>query len=149
MRAHLNRFESRWRWLAVLPLACCLSCSSSNLNSVQGKVLYNDQPLKGVLVSFHPKAGADLNTKVPQGYTGEDGTFTVTTGDAAGAAAGEYLITFICSEDVPPPKGKPMSMGMGTESVDKFKGRYADKSALKVEVEIKPGLNQLEAFHLK
>jgi hypothetical protein len=150
MQASIRFAMARWPWLAVLLLVCCTSCSGKDsLNPVTGKVLYNDQPLKGVLVSFHPKEGASLDTIVPTGHTGEDGTFTVTTGETPGAPAGEYVLTFICSEEVPRPEGKAVNMAMGPEYVDRFKGAYAVKSDSKFEVRIEPGVNQLEAFHLK
>jgi hypothetical protein len=150
MQAPLQRTIARWRWLAIMPLVCCLSCSSSeSLNPVQGKVLYKDEPLKGVLITFHPKAGADMNTVLPLGLTGEDGSFTVSTGETEGAPVGEYIITFICSEEVPPPKGQRMSLTMGPVFEDRFRGAYAEKSGSKLQIEIKSGPNQLEPFRLK
>src|SRR5207245_3238340 len=70
----------------------------SGLHPVQGKVFYKDQPLGGVLVTFHPKGASDIRTVRPVGLTREDGTFTLTTGQQEGAPAGEYVATFICSE---------------------------------------------------
>jgi hypothetical protein len=70
MRAHVKRSVLLSRWLLALPLLCCLSCSGNELNSVQGKVLYQDQPLKGVLVTLHPKQGADMHTVLPTGLAG-------------------------------------------------------------------------------
>jgi hypothetical protein len=139
----------RWQWAALLPLCCCLACSKGPaLNPVQGKVLYKDQPLKGVVVTFHPKQGADMHTILPVGLTGEDGKFTLSTGQDAGAAAGEYLVTFTCPVDVLP-KGAPMTMGMNVDSEDMFKGAYAKSTDSKFVVDVKSGTNQLEAFSLK
>src|SRR5437660_12226619 len=89
-----------WRWLALLPALCCLSCSggSERLNPVQGKMLYKNQPMSGALVTFHPKGTDDVNTIRPTGLVKEDGTFTLTTGPKDGAPAGEYVVTVIWSE---------------------------------------------------
>jgi hypothetical protein len=149
MRASLKRRVPSWRWLALMPVVCCISCSSDNgLNPVHGKVLYKGEPLKGVLVTFHPKE-EDINFVRPVGLTGEDGAFSLTTGDNEGAPAGEYVLTFICSEDAPSPKSKAMSMNMSVESVDRLKGAYAERSSSTIEIEVKPGTNELEPFQLK
>ncbi len=150
MRTVLKRSIYRWRWLAVLPLACCVSCNGNGVefHSVQGKVIYKDQPLKGVFVTFHPEVD-EIDSIRPTGFTREDGTFSLTSGDEPGAPAGKYVVTFVCMEDVPPPKGKGMSMNMGGESADRFKGAYEKKLESKVRIEVKPGKNELEPFQLK
>ncbi|MFL5242942.1 MAG: hypothetical protein ACJ8FY_12605 [Gemmataceae bacterium] len=125
----------------------CLSCSSSEgLNQVHGKVLYKNQPLQGVVLTFHPN-GADINTVLPVGLTKEDGTFTVTTGQSEGAPAGEYIITAIC----PQPTGKARK-GMTMErsdSEDRFKGAYAREATSTIKVEIKKDKNELEPINLQ
>jgi hypothetical protein len=149
IRTRLPGCATFWRWLAVLPALFCVSCSGNNgLNPVQGTVLYKGEPRKGVLVSFHPEV-EDINFVRPTGLTKEDGTFTLTTGDEPGAPAGKYILTFICSEEVERPKGKAMTMVMGPEYEDSFKGAYAEKSASKFHIEVKAGPNQLEPFKLE
>jgi hypothetical protein len=134
----------------VITVLSCLSCSGSEeLNSVQGKVLHNDQPVKGVLVTFHPKGDYDLKAVLPTGLTKDDGTFTLTTGGKAGAPAGEYVVTFFCSEEVMPKGGKKAISTAPPETRDRFQGAYAEKSSSKFVVKIKNGFNQLEPFHLK
>lgn len=140
---------SSWRGLAAISILCFASCSKApTLNPVQGKVLHKDQPVKGAVVTLHPKQGVNMNTILPVGLTSEDGTFSVTTGENIGAAAGEYIVTFICPEDVLP-KGKTMTMGMSVESQDRFKNVYSDKATSKFQIEVKPGLNQLTEFRLR
>jgi hypothetical protein len=126
----------------------CLACSGggARLNPVHGKVLYKNQPLKGALVTFHPKGANDVTTVRPVGLTGEDGTFTVTTGQKEGAPAGEYVVTLICSEEVAP-KGGRMST-KGPETQDRFHGTYANRETSKFKVDVKAGVNQLEPFDL-
>jgi len=131
-----------------LPALGCLACSGgggAGLNPVQGKVLYKNQPLKGALVTFHPKGAANLNTLRPTGLTGEDGRFKVVTGEQDGAPAGGYVVTFVCSEEVKPKK--PFAMEV-PEIRDRFRGTYANREASKFTVEIKNGVNQLEPFNL-
>jgi hypothetical protein len=135
------------RWLVLWPALFCLACSGggARFNPVQGKVLYKNQPLKGALVTFHPKGANDITTVRPVGLTGEDGTFTVSTGEKDGAPAGEYVVTLICSEEVKPKK--PFAMEM-PEARDRFHGTYANRETSKFKVEIKKGVNQLEPLNL-
>lgn len=125
-----------------------LSCSSpAALNPVRGKVVHKGQPLAGALVTFHSKEKVDVNTIPSIGFTKEDGTFSLTTGDKEGAPAGEYIITIICSETVPAKKGV-ISTGP-PDTLDRLSGAYSDKDASKIVVTVKPGENQLEPFDLK
>jgi hypothetical protein len=127
-----------------------LSCSSgSGLNPVQGKVLYKDQPLKGALVTFHPKGQNDVKTIRPVGFTNDDGTFTVVTGKDEGAPAGEYIVTFVCSEQVGSKEGKKVISSAPPETQDKLQGIYANRETSTFKVEIKNGPNQLQPFNLK
>jgi hypothetical protein len=141
--------SSKWQMVLLALAGLSLSgCSSSaGLNPVEGRVLYQDRPLGGALVAFHPEAGADINTENPVGFTKEDGTFRLTTGQDDGARAGRYKVTIICSQ-MPTSAKKSFSTG-GVDSVDILKGAYAQVDASKIAVEIKPGPNQLEPFKLK
>lgn len=116
---------------------------------VQGKVFYQNQPLHGAVVTFHPKGGAkDLRIARPIGLTGEDGTFTLTTEKHEGAPAGEYVVTVICPQPVAPKS----RIGFSTEppdSRDRFRGAYANPAKSQLKVVIKNGANQLEPFRLK
>jgi hypothetical protein len=142
----LSRRQRPWRALALLTALLCASCSGGvPLNPVHGKVLLKDQPLKGALVTFHPNGPTDINTILPTGVTGEDGTFNVTTGKKEGAPAGEYVVTLICSEQVGPPKRMSMEP---PQTRDRLGGTYARKETSKLRVEIKKGVNQLEPFNL-
>jgi hypothetical protein len=139
----------RWRWLAVLLTPCCLACSGGGgLNPVQGKVLYKNQPLKGAVVTFHPKGANEVTALRPIGLTQEDGSFTLTTGPKEGAPAGDYVVTLICPEEVAP-KGKKVISTEGPDSRDRFQGAYANPATSALKVAIRKGANQLEPFHLK
>jgi hypothetical protein len=132
-------------FVAASGLSC--SDSASSLNPVQGKVLLNGQPLAGALVTLHPKEGADIRTIPSTGLSKADGTFTIMTGDKAGAAAGSYIVTIICSEVV---KSKEGIISTGPpETQDRLKGAYADRAKSSITVDVKKGPNQLEPFELK
>src|SRR5262249_21010097 len=131
------------------PFLGCLGCSSSEpLYPVRGRVLYKNEPAKGVLVTFHLKGADPVKAVRPVGHTGEDGTFTLSTGANEGAAAGEYVVTFIWSEEVAP-KAKGYVSTAPPEVRDRLQGTYANAAASKLQATIKAGENQLEPFQLK
>jgi hypothetical protein len=139
-----------WRWFVCLLTLCCSACSGSKgLNTVQGKVFYKDQPLKGAVVTFHPKGVTDLTTIRPVGLTSEDGSFTLSTGKDEGAPAGEYVVTFICSEEVGSKGGKREFSTAPPQTQDRLQGAYSNADLSAFTVEIKKGANQLEPFRLK
>jgi hypothetical protein len=145
-------FPALTYWLILLAALCCTSCSKSGYNSVRGKVLYKNEPIEGVTVTFHPKGKSKLR-EPPVGVTGEDGTFEVKTGNVEGAPEGEYVVTFYCQqkiEDKPGKKGRSKGMVMERfELEDRFKGAYANEAKSDFKVIIKNGKNELEPFNLK
>src|SRR5262245_49868773 len=141
----------RWWGLIVLALVAGVSCSGSKgLNSVEGKVLYKDQPAAGVTVTFHPvEGGDDIKTIRPYGLTKEDGTFKLSSGQSDGAVAGEYVVTFTKPVQAAP-KGKKGIISTEIPDVeDEFKGAYAKEKSSSFRVQIKGGVNKLEPFSLK
>jgi hypothetical protein len=129
----------------------CSSCSGPALNTVQGKVLYKGQPLKGAVVTFHPKGAdaKDVTTVRPVGQTNEEGVFELSTGPKKGVPAGEYVVTLICAEEVAPKGKRVISTDGLPETQDRFKGAYANAATSGLKAEVKPGPNQLEPFDLK
>jgi len=136
------------RVIVLLPALCCISCSKSGppLNPVHGKLLYKNQPLAGAVLVFHPPE-VNVKTIYPTGATEDDGTFWVRTGDQEGAPAGDYVVTVTCPQEVPIKK-KTISMGEKPESVDLFRGAYANKAASTLRFEIKKGDNELAPINL-
>ncbi|MCI0638622.1 MAG: hypothetical protein L0Y72_07550 [Gemmataceae bacterium] len=125
------------------------ACSSeAGLNVVQGKVLSKKQPAAGVIVTFHPKGGDPVKTVRPTGLTKSDGSFTLMTGEKAGAAPGEYTVTFIWPEEVTTKKKGEFSTEPA-DSRDRLGGKYADPGSSTYKAQIKSGRNELEAFELK
>ncbi len=130
-----------------------LSCSGKptlDLVPVQGKVLYKDAPAGGVLVMFLPANESDTKAPRPLGTTEPDGTFTLVTDDQDGAPVGDYVVTLQWLQEGQSnaaKKGEQVSMSMGSEPVDKLKGKYIDRrKGFKVKVE--KGITQLEPFKL-
>jgi hypothetical protein len=127
-----------------------VSCSGGGpaaLNPVKGKLLYKDQPIGGAVVSFHPTGGGDALAARPVGMTKEDGTFSLTTGQAEGAPAGEYVVTVVWPGEA---GGKKKVMSTAPpETVDRLQGAYANRDTSSIKAEVKKGENQLEPFHLK
>jgi hypothetical protein len=139
------------RWLVLATALGCASCSGSDsggLHPVTGKVLHNDKPARGVVVTFHLKGADPVKAIRPVGMSGEDGTFTLATGPREGAAPGEYVATFIWPENVAPKAKKAFSLD-GPESQDRLRGAYANPATSTFKVEIKEGANQLPPFSLK
>jgi hypothetical protein len=126
---------------------CAPGCSGETLYPVSGKVLHKGQPLKKAQITLHPKGNTDPNILRPNGETGEDGTFTLTTGRSSGAKAGEYVVTIVCMEEIPNQK-KTISTG-GPETQDRLRGAYAVEGPNSPTVQIKSGTNQLEPIDLK
>src|SRR5262245_51845438 len=115
-----------WRpCLLLVALASGPACSSSALHPVPGTVIYKGAPIKRAVVVFHP-VGGDLNSQRPSGVTGEDGTFSLTTGVKDGAPRGEYRVTVVWPAEQP---AKPDVIVMASDSPsppDRLGGRYAD-----------------------
>jgi hypothetical protein len=129
-------------FVAVIGIGCS---QKETLNPVHGKVLLQGQPLAGALVSFHP---GDIKQNPATGYTKDDGTFSVMTGDLEGAKAGSYQVTIMCQVPVKK-KSEGMAFGGMEETEDRLKGAYANRDTSQITVTIKEGPNQLEPFDLK
>jgi len=142
-------YRPRIACLAAIGFAILvMSCSSSNLQSVSGKVLHKGQPIKGAVVTLHPKGGEnDAKAQRPSGVTDDQGTFTLATGKDTGVAPGDYIVTIIWLQQPPAPK-KPRGTEPPPDATDQFQGRYADAKNSKLSVTIKSGMKELEPFNL-
>jgi hypothetical protein len=139
----------RWRWLALLAALGGFACSGGDgLHPVQGKVLHKDRPAQGVLVTFHPAGENPITALRPIGTSGEDGSFTLSTGQKEGAPAGVYVVTLIWPEAVAPKSRLPIA-SEAPDTRDRLRGAYANRAKSAFKVEIIQGDNQLKPFHLK
>jgi hypothetical protein len=137
--------------IRLVPLVVALaasSCSSGSLHPVRGKVVVGDKPAAGALVMFHPEGG-DLNDVPASGVAGEDGTFTLATGDKAGAHAGKYVVTIVWPDPAKKPTPQQVMMGLAPDAPDVLAGRFATKQVSSLRAEVKPGENTLQPFDVK
>jgi len=125
------------------------SCSSSGtLHPVQGKVMAGDRPATGAQVMFHAEGG-DINSVPATGTVGPDGTFSLTTGTKAGAAAGKYVVTIVWPDPSKKPTEQQAMMGLAPDAPDLLGGRYATRQKSPLRAEVKSGPNTLEPFDVK
>jgi hypothetical protein len=75
---------------------------SAPLQSVGGKVSYRGVVLNNGVVVFTPDAGRGESGPVALGTIREDGTYQLSTGDAAGATPGWYRVTVAAFATLPP-----------------------------------------------
>jgi hypothetical protein len=109
---------------------------------VSGTVLVKGKPVAGVKVTFHPQFDMGTVKFTPNGETGKDGRFTLSTAAAGdGAPPGEYSVTFELL------RGGADKAGRDIE-VDAWQGKYADPAKSSWKVTIKDGDNTLEPFRL-
>jgi len=118
--------------VCVLFLAAVLttSCSGSDLAAVRGKVLFKAQR--------------------PSGLTDKDGVFTLSTGSAPGAPAGDYVVTVNWHKPTDPPGGKKvMSTEPPPPPPDQFQNKkYANRDQSPLTAKVAPGKTELEPFNL-
>jgi len=96
--------------LGGLLLAGCQP-KSATLTHVTGRVLYKGIPLHGGLVVFSPDTGRGESGKIGFSKIKEDGTYTLQTGDAPGAApAGIASRSHRCPGRAPPTTASPTSL---------------------------------------
>jgi len=129
----------------------CVGCSRApSLYPVEGRVIFKGKDVSGATVTFHPKDGDPVKSLRSTGFTGEDGTFKLSTGDKLGAPAGPYVVTLIWTKEVPTKQKKgEMNFNMTVETYDGFDGAYAEMTRSKIEVSVKAGENKLEPFRLE
>src|SRR5262249_4842873 len=95
-----------------LTLCCCvgllgavIGCGEGGerLLPVQGKASLADKALPRGYVIFHPDAQKGNTSKdEPRGTIGEDGTYSLKTGNRDGAAPGWYKVTVAAAEQIDP-----------------------------------------------
>ncbi|MSR52318.1 MAG: hypothetical protein EXS09_03385 [Gemmataceae bacterium] len=146
MTSTIIRFGLPSAGLAFLCLAG--SGCDAKLNSVEGQVLHNGQPAKGVIVLFHP---AEQTATRYSGITDEAGKFTLSSTNGVGAVAGKYKVTLTWPEEVKPVglSGKLTGTDTsGPEPKDRLGGKYETTEKSTIEIEIRSGRNQLESIKI-
>jgi outer membrane autotransporter protein len=132
--------------LAVAGPACS---SGGGLHPVRGQLTVNGEPAGGAIIVFHPEGG-NLQSVPPTAVVAADGTFTLATGDKAGAPAGSYVVTVTWADTSKKLTEQQVMMGANPyDGPDRLKGRYASPQQSLLRAEVKPGENRLPPFELK
>jgi hypothetical protein len=88
----------RGAWLAACLLLLAAGCRSGSapLTPVRGKVSYRGQLLRSGAIVFTPDTARGTQGELAFAEIQPDGTYTLKTGDAAGAVPGWHRVT-VCS----------------------------------------------------
>jgi len=113
---------------------------SAPLQPVSGKVSYRGTPVPTGQIVFIPDASRGGSGPLAVGEIRADGTYTLKTGQAAGAAPGWYRITIASvgshgSAAASPPYAIPQSL---------LPDRYRDPETSRLACEIKPRANTID-----
>jgi serine/threonine-protein phosphatase CPPED1 len=114
---------------------------------VHGSVNVDNKPVEGVMVIFCPVGGPEeLQNKRPQGVTGPDGKFQLTTlTKDDGAPAGEYKIIAQWFDKIGTDKfGRP-----SVDGEDRLKSKYMNLEKSELKATVKEGATDLPPFELK
>ena len=126
--------------LCAMLLAGC-GGKPPTLNQVSGKVLYKGVPLTSGVVVFSPDTTRGENGKIAISRINEDGTYTLRTGDAAGAAAGWYRVTIAA---VSP----PTSASYDSPATSLIPDKYRDPQLSLLQCEVKSNHDNHLNFNL-
>lgn len=133
-----------------MPILVLLTgCSGENIEPpktfpVSGSVTLKGKPAPGIRVKFHPQFDMGEVKFIPEGETGPDGTFVLSTGAPGnGAPPGDYAITF----EKPVIESAQKSNYLETE-IDAFQGKYAVPEDSRWTVSVNSGENLLGPFEL-
>ena len=138
--------RSRVWIILALALASCRGSGQEAVYPVKGKVVYQGKPAEGAIVTFHsltPRGNAKGPLPLPGGRAHKDGSFRLSTYQSNdGAPAGKFAVTIVYRS----PEQKEGDENTGP---DLLGARYADPKTTPLQVEIKPGANELDAFELR
>ena len=109
------------------------------LTPVTGRVTFKGVPLNGGLIVFAPDASKGESGASAYSIIREDGTFTLCTGETAGAHAGWYKVTVSAQGPATSQPGQTYNV---SESIIPEKYMHPDKSELTCKVT----LNQPNSF---
>lgn len=86
---------ARWLGIGQATLAALLlaGCGRAPLAPVHGKVAYKGFALQSGVIVFTPDASRGERGSIAVGKIGADGSYTIYTGETAGASAGWYRVT--------------------------------------------------------
>jgi hypothetical protein len=117
--------------IVVAALFALVGCSQkpATLNAVSGKVNYRGVALPDGVIIFSPDTSRGESGNIAYGKIKGDGTYTLTTGDAVGAAAGWYRVTI--SSEIS--TGAPFDPA----PVSRIPEKYRDPTLSQLQCEVK------------
>jgi hypothetical protein len=128
----------------VLTVVGCGGSGRPAVHPTRGQLWIGSKPAIHARIALQPVGEGKENLPHPVGIVGEDGSFRLTSFDAAdGAPAGEYAVTvtqYLAA-------GKRGSDE--TTPVNYLPARYAKAETSRLRVTIQPGTNELPPFRLE
>jgi hypothetical protein len=125
--------------LGGLLLAGC-SNKPTALNAVTGRVFYKGAPLHTGLIVFSPDTARGESGKIAFSKIKEDGSYTLSTGDAPGVTAGWYRVTVAAlSGTSSSSEGGPISL---------IPDKYRDPQLSQLQCEVKSNRDNHLDFNL-
>ena len=138
---------ARWLWLgpAALLLGLVAGCGRSPLTPVEGKVAYKGTALQSGVIVFTPDATRGERGSIAVGKIREDGSYTLYTAEAPGAAAGWYRITVsaVAATSLSPPSAQGFTFPQSL-----LPEKYRDPELSLLACEVKPSRTNHIDFNL-
>ena len=106
---------------------------------VTGRVTFQGVPVNGGVIVFAPDASKGEHGAIAHSTIQADGSYSLLTGDAAGARPGWYQVTFSCPG---PPRSQPGQAYSSSESAIPEKYRHPELSKISCKVQV----NQANSF---
>jgi hypothetical protein len=144
-------FDARGKALLLILVLAVFGCSKTEegrmtVYPVSGRVTVNGQPAGGAIVVFYG-ATPDLTgpgTPAPEGTTDAHGEFRLRSYDPDdGAPAGEFKVTVIWPEPIPPGADREMY-----QPKDRLQGRYSNPQKSNLTATVEEGGGELPPFEL-
>jgi len=139
---------------SFLPPGGCSDSKHRPVYAVEGIVRYRGNPVEGARVMLYPEEQSK-DRYLPNGITGSDGKFKLTTYQTDdGAPAGRYKVSIAWTPPKAPPSTSDPAKATGgvpskAPEADRLHGKYGDPKTSGLTAEIKAdGPNKLE-FNLK
>lgn len=131
--------------IALLTVGCSDAIRPPTSYPVTGTVKLNGKPAAGIRVKFYPQFEMGEVKYVPEGETGPQGTFVLSTGAPGnGAPPGVYVVTF----EKPEIESARESNYLETE-IDALQGKYSNPEDGGWLVTVEPRENQFGPFELE
>lgn len=128
-------------------MVCCCGCGSPappSLAPVHGKVLFHGRPLTTGTIVFAADPQRGTNGPLAHGDIQTDGSYTLRSGDSAGAVVGWHRVTVVAVELVAAGPGQP-----GPVARQLVPSRYGDPNLSGLGCEVRAGTDNGINFNLE